>query len=95
MVRPVSKSQLLSWLEGGKEFVYALESELEHLYQESSDTFVSGNPTLTHEIKAKLIGRERLLLELIALFEQGDVEVFFNSSNDFIVIEERSEPSSE
>lgn len=62
-------------------FAQVIENELENLYRESSETFVSGNPQMTHEIKAKLIGREGLLLELLSMFRDGEIKVFFNELN--------------
>lgn len=90
MPRAIRRSDVKKWLEGSKEFVRVLESELDRVYKESEMTFVSGNPYMTHEIKAKLVGREQVLQELLTLFKQEDVDMFFNEQNNFIVIDEEN-----
>jgi hypothetical protein len=69
-------------------FVIALEAELKAVYDESSETFVSGNPYMTQEAKARLIGREAVLLELLAMFKDGRIEMFFNERNGIEVLED-------
>lgn len=75
------------------EFVAALEKELENVYQASAETFVSGNPDMTHELKAKLVGREHLLIELLAFFKDKELHMFFNSHNKIDLIEDEKEES--
>lgn len=92
MPRIVRASTARKWADY-PDFVAALEKELEQVYRDSSDTFVSGNPNLTHEIKAKLIGREHLLLELIAFFKDKEVQVFFNPNNEIELVEDEIQES--
>ncbi len=76
----VRASSVDSWRDF-KPFEVVLENELENLYEESRMVFVSGNPDMTHEMKAKLVGREQLIQELLAFFKDGNLDVFFNERN--------------
>jgi hypothetical protein len=87
MVCRVRASEVRTWVDYPG-FVIALEAELEAVYEESSETFVSGNPNLTQEAKARLIGRESVLLELLSMFKDGRIEMFFNPRNGFEVLED-------
>jgi hypothetical protein len=87
MVCRVRASEVRVWV-NYPAFVLALEAELNGVYEESAETFVSGNPNLTQEAKAKLIGREAMLLELLSMFKDGRIEMFFNPRNGFEVLED-------
>lgn len=61
------KSKLKDWLDSETvEFLkVALERELKNIYQERADTFISGEPDKTHEIRSNLIGQEAVIQDML------------------------------
>lgn len=88
-MKQVRKSRVSEWLdsEPAKLVLEALESERETLFKQAALTFVSGKPNLTHEIRAKLVGRE-FLLETLIDFMKGDLGMLFHEENGFEVIDD-------